>query len=89
MTEDAHTESIGHAASAGKGGEDAARSAEDYINAANAVLDILDVAVSFLPAGGAAVKVASKAVKYARLAQPALDADRSYNAEGTAISRVA
>lgn len=49
------------------------RSADDYINAANAVIDIVDIAVGLIPGGGAAVKVAAKAVKYAKLARPALE----------------
>lgn len=38
------------------------RSAEDYVNAANAVIDIAEIAVSFIPGGSA---VATKALKYA------------------------
>lgn len=45
------------------------RSAEDYVNAANAVIDITEIAVSFLPGGGAVAKVAAKAVRYAPAAR--------------------
>ena len=41
------------------------RSAEDYVNAANAVIDIAEIAVSFIPGGSAAATVATKALKYA------------------------
>lgn len=41
------------------------RSAEDYVNAANAVIDIAEIAVSFIPGGSAAATVAAKALKYA------------------------
>lgn len=41
------------------------RSAEDYVNAANAVIDIAEIAVSFIPGGSAAATMATKALKYA------------------------
>lgn len=41
------------------------RSAEDYVSAANAVIDIAEIAVSFIPGGNAAATVATKALKYA------------------------
>lgn len=50
-----------------EGGSEASskRSADDYINAANAVIDIAEIAVSFIPGGSAAATVATKALKYA------------------------
>lgn len=45
------------------------RSAEEYINAANAVIDIAEIAVSFIPGGSAAATVATKALKYAPIAR--------------------
>lgn len=49
-----------------------ARTAEDYINAANAVIDIAEIAVSFIPGGGAVAKVATKALRYAPVAKTVL-----------------
>lgn len=49
------------------------RSAEDYVNAANAVIDIAEIAVQFIPGGGAAAAVASKAVKYAPIARKVIE----------------
>ena len=45
------------------------RTAEDYVNAVNAVIDIAEIAVSFIPGGGAAAKVATKAIRYAPAAR--------------------
>lgn len=48
------------------------RSADDYINAANAVIDIAEIAVSFIPGGSTAATIATKAVKYAPVARKVL-----------------
>lgn len=50
-----------------------ARTADDYINAANAVIDIAEIAVSLIPGGGTAAAVASKVRKYAPIAKQVLD----------------
>lgn len=45
------------------------RSAEDYVNAANAVIEIAEIAVGLIPGGGAAAVVAQKAIRYAPVAK--------------------
>lgn len=45
------------------------RSANDYIAAVNAAIDIAEIAVNFIPGGGAAATVAKKAIKFAPMAK--------------------
>ncbi len=45
------------------------RTAADYVNAANAVIDLAEIAVSLIPGGGTVAQVAAKAVKYAPVAR--------------------
>ena len=49
------------------------KSAQDYANAVNAVLNVVELAVSFVPAGGAVTTAAKKAVRYAPLARKAVE----------------